>query len=98
MPKAPSVKWTRENFLIALNLYCKLPFGQIDQDTPLLIDVASRMRRTPGSLAMKLSNFASLDPVQKGSDYSRQKNVFGFEQTIDRLFPTGRPGAELCPV
>ena len=65
MPKAPSVKWTREHFLIALNLYCKLPFGQIDQDTPLVIEVASRMGRTPGSLAMKLGNFASLDPVQK---------------------------------
>jgi len=65
MPKGPSVKWTREHFLIALNLYCKLPFGQIDQDTPLIIEVASRMGRTPGSLAMKLGNFASLDPVQK---------------------------------
>ena len=29
MSKAPGVKWTREHFLIALNLYCKLPFGQL---------------------------------------------------------------------
>ena len=27
--------------------------------------MATRMKRSPGSLAMKLSNFASLDPVQK---------------------------------
>jgi putative restriction endonuclease len=59
------VKWTRDHFLIALNLYCKLPFGQIDEDTPLVIEVASRMGRTPGSLAMKLGNFASLDPIQQ---------------------------------
>src|ERR1700730_15446448 len=65
MPKAQRVKWTREHFLIALNLYCKLPFGQIDQDNPLVIEVASRIGRTPGSLAMKLGNFASLDPIQK---------------------------------
>jgi putative restriction endonuclease len=61
--KAPAVKWTREHFLIALNLYCKLPFGKLDQGNPLIADVARRMGRTPGSLAMKLCNFASFDPV-----------------------------------
>lgn len=65
MPKAPSVKWTREHFLIALNLYCKLPFGQFDRNNPLVIDVALRMMRSPSSLAMKLGNFASLDPIQR---------------------------------
>src|SRR5579862_744157 len=65
MPKAQSVKWTREHFLIAMNLYCKLPFGKLDRNNPLIIDVATRMGRTPSSLAMKLCNFASLDPVQR---------------------------------
>jgi hypothetical protein len=63
MPKAPAVKWTREHFLIALNLYCKLPFGKLDKGNPLIIEVAGKMGRTPSSLAMKLVNFASLDPV-----------------------------------
>jgi hypothetical protein len=65
MVKARSVKWTREHELIALNLYGKLPFGQLDHNNPLIMDVASRMKRTPSSLAMKLSNLASLDPVQR---------------------------------
>lgn len=65
MPNAPSVKWTREHFLIALNLYCKLPFGKLHKGNPLIIEVAEKMRRTPSSLAMKLCNFASLDPVQQ---------------------------------
>ena len=65
MPKAKSVTWTREHFLIALNLYCKLPFGQYDRKNPIIIDVASRLGRTPSSLAMKLSNFASLDPIHQ---------------------------------
>jgi putative restriction endonuclease len=65
MPKAPPVKWTREHFLIALNLYCKLPFGRFDRTNRLVIEVASKMGRTPSSLAMKLGNFASLDPVQR---------------------------------
>ena len=59
------MKWTREHSLIALNLYGKLPFGQFHYTNPVIIDVAKRMKRSPGSLAMKLSNFASLDPVQQ---------------------------------
>jgi hypothetical protein len=65
MSKATSVKWTREHFLIALNLYYKLPFGKYDRKNPIVIDVASRLGRTPSSLAMKLANFASLDPIHK---------------------------------
>jgi putative restriction endonuclease len=65
MPKAPSVRWTREHALVALNLYGKLLFGQFHHNNPVIMDVASRMGRTPSSLAMKLSNLASLDPVQK---------------------------------
>ena len=63
MPKAPSVKWTREHRLIALNLYFKLPFGKLHRGNPLIIEVAEKMGRTPSSLAIKLCNFASLDPV-----------------------------------
>jgi predicted restriction endonuclease len=65
MAKAPSVKWTREHFLIALNLYCKLPFGKLHKGNPVIVDAAAKMGRTPNSLAMKLCNFAALDPVQR---------------------------------
>lgn len=65
MAKAPAVKWTREHFLIALNLYCSLPFGQLHKGNPIIIEVAAKMGRTANSLAMKLCNFAALDPVQQ---------------------------------
>lgn len=55
--------WTRDEVLIALNLYCKLPFGQLHQGNPEIIKVAELLGRTPGSVAMKLSNLASLDPA-----------------------------------
>lgn len=63
MAKAPSVKWTREHRLIALNLYCKLPFGQLHKGNPIVREVSAKMGRTASSLAIKLCNFASLDPV-----------------------------------
>jgi putative restriction endonuclease len=65
MAKAPSVPWTREHFLIALNLYCKLPFGKLHKGNPIIIEVALKMGRSPSSLSMKLCNFAALDPVQR---------------------------------
>jgi hypothetical protein len=65
MAKARSVKWTREHFLIALNLYCKLPFGKLHRGNPIIMETAVKMGRSPSSLAMKLANFASLDPVQQ---------------------------------
>lgn len=51
--------------MVALNLYHKIPFSHFDEDKPVVIQVSKRMGRTPGSLAMKLSNLASLDPALK---------------------------------
>ncbi len=65
MAKAPSIKWTREDTLIALNLYTKLKFGQFDSKNSVIQEVAAKMGRPPGSLSMKLCNLASLDPVQR---------------------------------
>ncbi len=59
------MKWTREHFLIALNLYCKLPFGKLHKGNPIIFEAAERMGGTSSSLAMKLANFASLDPVYR---------------------------------
>lgn len=58
-------RWTEDDLLVALNLYHKLTFGQFDARQPAVIAVAEKLRRTPGSVAMKLSNFASLDPAMK---------------------------------
>lgn len=58
-------RWTSEELLVALNLYYKLTFGQFHARHPVIVAVASRLGRTPDSLAMKLCNLASLDPVQR---------------------------------
>lgn len=59
--------WTREQVLVALNLYCQLPFGKLHNRNPIIIETAKLIGRTPSSLAMKLTNLASLDPVITGS-------------------------------
>lgn len=60
--------WTRDELILAINLYSKIRFGQMHQSNPVIIDLAGIIGRTPGSVAYKLVNFASLDPrlKQKG--------------------------------
>jgi putative restriction endonuclease len=56
------VDWTEEQTKRALYLYFQLPFGQIDKGNREIIVLAAALGRTPSSVAMKLANFASLDP------------------------------------
>ncbi len=65
MTFSPRHRWSRDELLVALNIYHKLPFSMFDAKRPVIFELAKKLGRTPGSLAMKLCNFASLDPVQK---------------------------------
>ncbi len=56
-------KWDRQELIAAFNLYCQLPFGKIHSRNPVIMQVAKQLNRTPSSLAMKMLNFASLDPI-----------------------------------
>ena len=54
--------WTRDELILAINLYCKTPFGRIHIRNPEIIELAKLLNRTPGSVSYKLANFASIDP------------------------------------
>ena len=54
--------WTREELILAINLYCKLPFGRLHRHNPEVIRLAQLIGRSENSVAYKLVNFASLDP------------------------------------
>ena len=57
--------WTREELIVAFNLYCKIPFGRIHNRNPEIISLAKAIGRSPSAVAWKLSNFARLDPSLK---------------------------------
>lgn len=61
----PSNKWTREELILAFNLYCKIPFGTIHIRNPQIITLAKILGRTPSAVSWKLANLASLDPTLK---------------------------------
>ncbi len=63
--------WTRDELVLALNLYLKLPFGKLHSGNPDIIHLAQIIERTAGSVAMRLNNFASVDP------YHQQRGIGG---------------------
>ncbi len=57
--------WTRDELLVVLNLYHKLTFGQMHARQPAVKALAEKLGRGANSVALKLTNLASLDPVLK---------------------------------
>jgi len=60
-------RWSREQLVVAFALYCQTPFGKMHKTNPEIVRAARIIGRTPSSLAMKLVNFASLDPAITGT-------------------------------
>lgn len=58
-----SERWSEEQTKLALYLYLQLPYGKLHKGNPEIRVLAEYLGRTPSSVAMKLSNFASMDPV-----------------------------------
>ncbi len=62
--------WTREELIVAFNLYCRTPFGRIHNRNPEIIATAQAIDRTPSALSWKLANFSRLDPAIKARNLS----------------------------
>lgn len=65
--------WTREEHVIAFNLYSQIPFGTIHVRNPKIQELARILRRSVGAVSRKLANFSRLDPYQK------QRGIKGLE-------------------
>ena len=55
--------WTREEMILALDLYFRIPFGQIHKTNPDIIKLADFIGRSPSSVGMRLGNYAACDPA-----------------------------------
>jgi len=75
--------WSRNELLVALKLYCELPFGKMHSRNPDIIRHAAMIGRTPSALAMKLTNFASLDPEIRSTG---RKGLSGASQADRRIW------------
>lgn len=59
--------WTEQETILALYLYFQTPFGKIHYRNPDIQKLAAMTDRSSNSIAMKLANFASLDPKITGA-------------------------------
>jgi putative restriction endonuclease len=62
---ATRILWTREELILAFNLYLKTPFGKMHSTNKDVIHLANLIGRSSNSIALRLVNFASVDPVLK---------------------------------
>lgn len=65
---AQNRKWSKDETVLALALYCKIPFGKISKSHPQVIELAKLLGRTPAAVSMKMGNFGRFDEelAQKG--------------------------------
>jgi putative restriction endonuclease len=78
--------WTREEHILAFNLYCKIPFGSIHMNNPRIIELARILGRKVGSVSLKLSNFARLDPALQARGISGMKHGAKGEEEVWQEF------------
>ena len=69
--------WSRDELILALDLYCRIPFKKTKANNPLVIELANVIGRTPASVARKLGNFGSFDPQLK------KRSISGLSHTSE---------------
>lgn len=62
MPRNDNKPWSHQENLVVFNLYGKIPFGKMHRSNSEICTLASVLGRTPSSIAMRLVNFAAMDP------------------------------------
>jgi len=82
--------WTREQLILAFNLYCKIPFGKISKTNPQIIQLAELIGRTPSAVGLKLSNLASFDPDLQARGIKGMQNAGKGDRLIFEEFQNNR--------
>lgn len=84
--------WDRSELLAAFHLYCRTPFGRLHRRNPDVVALAQVLDRTPSAVAMKLCNFASLDPVQGERKVAGLRNASRADREIWEAFSADPEG------
>lgn len=58
-------KWTRDEFMLVMNLYTKLRYGHFNYKNAEVIKLAELIGKTPGAVAFKLVHLSRQDPKHK---------------------------------
>ncbi len=76
------ILWNREELILAINLYCKTPFGKLHKSNLDVIALAGLIGRTPSAVSWKLVNFASFDPSLQARGIKGAQNTSKLDKKI----------------
>ena len=78
--------WTREQTILAFNLYFKIPYGTIHGGNPKVRELAEIVGRSKGSVGRKMQNLASFDPVQQARGIKGLSHASSLDKEIFNEF------------
>ena len=81
-PRQGRKPWTREDSIVVLNLYCRIPFSQSRASHPEVVRTARLLGRTPASVNFKIGNFGSFDPELKKRGIGGLPNVSELDRRV----------------
>lgn len=76
------IKWSREETILAFDLYCKMPFSKISKTNEEIMELASIIGRTPSSVGLKMANLAHYDPELISKDKKGMSNGSKLDKEI----------------
>ncbi len=79
-------KWTREETILAFDLYCKTPFSKITKTNKDIIALAEVLGRTPSSVGLKMANLAHYDPELIARNIKGMSNASKLDREIVEEF------------
>lgn len=86
--------WSREETVVAFNVYCQIPFRKSNKTHLLVVEYARLLGRSPSALNMKIGNFGRLDPELKERGISGLLHGAKTEESVWAEF-SDDPGALL---
>ncbi|MDF1614189.1 HNH endonuclease [Desulfurivibrio dismutans] len=75
-------RWTKDQLKLAFHLYCQIPFGKLHSRNHEIVELAQLIGRTPSAVAMKLVNFASIDPAITATGRAGLGNASSLDREI----------------
>ncbi|MGB5941690.1 MAG: HNH endonuclease [Leeuwenhoekiella sp.] len=78
--------WSREETIVAFNVYCKIPFKDSSKTHPMVIKYAKIIGRSPSALNMKVGNLGRLDPELRKRGIVGLSNGSKTEEMVWREF------------
>nr|WP_027871579.1 HNH endonuclease [[Eubacterium] cellulosolvens] len=79
-------KWSREETILAFDLYWRLPFSKISKSNKAVIELAGLIGRTPSSVGLKLANLAHFDPELAARNVKGMANASKLDKEIFQEF------------